>query len=73
MSGWNNIVSALEPSLNLVDYDVLKSDTVYAPIIKEHITRVVNSTEGLTQYHNLLQEEQRRKHEAEALDSGNSK
>lgn len=73
VSGWNNIVSALEPSLNLVDYDVLKSDTVYAPIIKEHITRVVNSTEGLTQYHNLLQEEQRRKHEAEALDSGNSK
>ena len=69
VSGWNNIVSALEPSLNLVAYDVLKSDTVYDPIIKEHITRIVNSTEGLTQYHNLLQEEQRRKQETEGLDT----
>lgn len=69
VSGWNNIVSALEPSLSLAEYDVLKSDTVYDPIIKEHITRIVNSTEGLTQYHNLLQEEQRRKQEAEGLDT----
>ena len=56
VKGWHNIVSALEPSQKILDYDIAFSDTVLDPNVKEHISRVKNTTKGLTQFYNLLRE-----------------
>lgn len=56
VSGWNNMSLALESVQDIFTYDVIKNDTVYAPIIKAHISKLTNSTEGLTRFYNLLWE-----------------
>lgn len=56
VSGWNNMTLALEPVQDILTYDVIKNDTVYDPIIKAHISKLTNSTEGLTRFYNLLWE-----------------
>lgn len=55
-SGWYNIVSALEPIQDLKTYDIMENDTIYDPLVKKHISKINKTTEGLTQFHNLLQE-----------------
>ena len=54
--GWYNIVSALEPVQELVNYNVIKNDTVYDPIVNKHISKINITTDGLTQFYNLLRE-----------------
>lgn len=56
VNGWHNIVSALEPSQTILDYDVIFSDTVFNPKVKEHISRVKSTTKGLTRFYDLLRE-----------------
>lgn len=56
VSGWNNLALALEPVQNILTYDIMKNDMVYDPAIKAHISKLVSSTKGLTQYYNLLRE-----------------
>jgi len=56
VSGWNNMVLALESVKELTNYDIIKNDTVYDPKIKAHISKIINSTKGLTQFYDLLLE-----------------
>lgn len=55
-SGWNNMALALESVQGIITYDVIKNDTVYDTIIKAHISKLAHSTEGLTQFYNVLWE-----------------
>lgn len=48
--GWNYIVSALEPSLEIMNYEVLTNDTIYDRKIKSQIPKILNATEGLTNH-----------------------
>ena len=55
-SGWNNMALALESVQGIITYDVIKNDTVCDTIIKAHISKLAHSTEGLTQFYNVLWE-----------------
>lgn len=57
-SGWNYIVSALEPSQSITSYDIMTQETVYSPNVKEHISKLNRTTEGLTQLYMLFQEKE---------------
>jgi len=54
--GWYKIVSALEPIQELMNYDVMENDTIYDTIVNKHISKISITTEGLTQFNNLLRE-----------------
>lgn len=55
-SGWYNIVSALEPSQNILSYDVIEQDTICDPIICKHISKIEKVSERYTFYYFMLQE-----------------
>lgn len=54
--GWHNIVEALEPSLDIPINDIIRCDTVYDTIVKNHICRIYSTTEGLTLHYYMLRE-----------------
>ena len=54
VSGWNYIVSALEPSLCLPTYDVTTNDIINDTKAKNRIAKIKNTIEGLTHFNNLL-------------------
>ncbi len=56
VGGWYKIVSALEPIQELISYDVIENDTIYDPLVNKHISKISITTEGLTQFNNLLRE-----------------
>ena len=58
IGGWNYIVSALEPTQGITSYDIMTQETVYSPNVKEHISKLDNTTEGLTQLYMLFQEKE---------------
>ena len=53
---WNYIVSALEPSQSITNYDIMIQETIYAPKVKEHISRLSSVNERLTQLYLLFQD-----------------
>ena len=55
-SGWYNIVSALEPTQIILNYDVIVQDTICDPVIYEHISKIEKVTERFTCYYFMLQE-----------------
>ena len=57
IGGWNYIVSALEPSASILNYDVMIQETVFDPKAKEHVSKLSSTTVGLTQLHRLLLKE----------------
>ena len=57
--GWNYIVSALEPTQSITNYDIMTQETVYSPNVKEHISKLNSTTEGLTQLYMLFQEKEK--------------
>lgn len=59
IGGWNYIVSALEPTQSITNYNILIQNTVYDPKVKEHITKLNSATEGLTQLYLLFQEKEK--------------
>ena len=59
IEGWNYIVSALKPTQSFTNYDILTQDTIYAPNVKEHVSKLSRSTEGLAQLYLLFQEKER--------------
>ena len=56
VSGWNNMTIALEPVQSLLTYDILKNDTIYDSKVKNHISKLKKTTDGLTRFNNLLRE-----------------
>ena len=58
VSGWNNIVSILEPSLNIFSYDIVPSDTIYDNIVIGHVSKINSAKERFSQYYSLLREKQ---------------
>lgn len=54
ISGWNYIVTALEPSQRIVSYDVMTNDTIYDLYVKNRIRKVAGTTEGLTKCYYML-------------------
>lgn len=59
IGGWNYIVSALEPTQSIISYDIMTQETVYSPNVKEHISKLNSTTEGLTQLYMLFQEKEK--------------
>lgn len=55
-SGWNYIVSSLEPIQNMITYEVITSDAVHDERIQSRIMKIKQTVEGLTHYYLLLQE-----------------
>ena len=53
-SGWEDIVSLLAPSQNLLTYSIASSDSVYNPIAMERMLRISSATERFLQYAELL-------------------
>lgn len=60
ISGWNYIVSALEPTLSITNYNILVQKTIYAQKVKEHVSKLSCTTEGLTQLFLLFLEKEKR-------------
>ncbi len=58
IGGWIYIVSALEPTQSITNYDILTQETIYAPNVKEHVSKLSSTTEGLTQLYLLFQEKE---------------
>lgn len=59
IEGWNYIVSALEPTQSIANYDILTQETIYAHNVKEHVSKLSSTTEGLSQLHLLFQEKEK--------------
>lgn len=55
--GWNYIVSALEPTQSIINYNIITQETAYAPNVRRHISKLNSTTEGLTQLHLLFRKE----------------
>lgn len=58
IGGWNYIVSALEPTQSITNYDIMTQETVCSPNVKEHISKLNRTTEGLTQLYMRFQEKE---------------
>lgn len=54
IGGWNYIVYALEPSIDILNYDVMIQKTVFEPKAKEHISKLSSTTEGLSHFNSML-------------------
>ena len=59
IGGWNYIVSALEPTQSIISNDIMTQETVYSPNVKEHVSKLNSTTEGLTQLYMLFQEKEK--------------
>ena len=59
IGGWNNIVSALEPTLSITNYDILMQETIYSHNIIEHVSKLNSAIEGLTQFYLLFLEKEK--------------
>ena len=59
ISGWNYIVSALEPTLSITNYNILVQETIYAQKVKEHVSKLSSTTEGLRQLFLLFLEKEK--------------
>ena len=59
ISGWNYIVSALEPTLSITNYNILVQETIYAQKVKEHVSKLSSTTEGLRQLFLLYLEKEK--------------
>ncbi len=57
--GWNYIISALEPTQSIISNDIMTQETVYSPNVKEHVSKLNSTTEGLTQLYMLFQEKEK--------------
>lgn len=57
--GWNYIVSALEPTLGITNYDILIEETINASNVKDHVSKLSSTTDGLTQLNLLFQEKEK--------------
>lgn len=55
IGGWNYIVYALEQSHSISNLDVMAIETVYDPKVKEHISKLSSTKDGLTHLHILFQ------------------
>lgn len=47
VGGWNNIYFALEPIQNILDYDIMISNTIYNLRTKKHILRMIRVSKEL--------------------------
>lgn len=52
--GWHKVVEALQPSLDIFNYEAIMCDTIYDTLAKNHIRRICSTKESLTRHYLML-------------------